>query len=471
MPTHCSPEQVRLRPLGGRNVVADFEGGAVTSDAGVLLAAEVSKSLALFERLADCFDDQRDPRFVKHPLPMLLAQRVLGIACGYEDLVDHDFLRHDPMFAIAVGRTDLKTTRKGDPKSKPMLAGHATLNRIETGAAKGATRSDLKIVPKPEAIQQLLLEVFRDSYDDEPDEIILDLDATDDKVHGNQEGRFFHGYYGAYCYLPLYIFAGDHLLAATLRPANQDGAAGALEEVQRIIGFLRTQWKNTRFVVRADSGFCRDALLTWCEATAGVDYVIGLARNSRLQALIVDDLDDMEDEARATERAERRYVDLTYSTVSSWNRERRVVAKAECLVGKRNPRFIVTSMEVDEIEAEPLYADVYCARGEMENRIKEQQLGLHADRTSAHAMASNQLRLWFASFAYVVLDAVRRIALKGTALARAQVWTIRERLLKVGAVVTVSVRRIRIAISSAYPTRALFVKAARRLVAWEGVAV
>ena len=471
MRTQCSPEQVRLRPLGGRKVIADFAGGAVTSDAGVLLAAEVSQSLGLFERLADCFDDYRDPRFVKHPLSMLLAQRVLGIACGYEDLVDHDFLRHDPMFAIAVGRTDLATTREAATASKPLLAGHATLNRIETGAARGASRSDLKIVAKPEAIQQLFLEVFLDSYDQEPDEIILDLDATDDKVHGNQEGRFFHGYYGSYCYLPLYIFAGDHLLAAMLRPANEDGAAGALEEVQRIIGFLRKHWKNTRFVVRADSGFCRDALLTWCEATEGVEYVIGLARNSRLQELIVDDLNDMEDEARATGRAERRYVDLRYRTKKSWSCERRVVAKAECLVGKRNPRFVVTSLQADEVRPAVLYADIYCARGEMENRIKEQQLGLHADRTSAHAMASNQLRLWFASFAYVVLDAVRRIALKGTALARAQVWTIRERLLKVGAVVTVSVRRIRVAISSAYPTRELFVKAARRLVAWEGTAV
>jgi hypothetical protein len=292
---------------------------------------------------------------------------------------------------------------------------------------------------------------------------VLDLDATDDPVHGGQEGRFFHGYYGHYCCLPLYIFCGDFILVAKLREANQDGAAGALEELQRVISQIRAQWPAVRIIVRGDSGFCRDPLMDWCEANEGIDYVLGLARNSRLAAEIGEDMAIQRAEVDRTGRAARSYKDFRYRTQKTWSRERRVVGKAEVLVGKLNPRFVVTSLTPVQVDAATLYEDVYCARGEMENRIKEQQLGMFADRTSSHTMRANQLRLWFSALAYALVNELRAVALVGTELATAQVWTIRTRLLKVGAVVQQSVRRLRIALSSAFPLQEVWAHALERI--------
>lgn len=463
--TQCSRTALRFQRLGRREVVSAFDGGHVTSDAGLVLLREVANHLQLFQRLADCFVDARDPRFVEHRLEHLLAQRVLGIACGYEDLNDHDTLRRDPAFAMAVGRRDVEGMQRWRRRDlgKP-LAGHATLNRIETAPAHGEpARRDQKIFHDPEALERLLLDLYVAQHDTPPDEVVLDFDATDDPLHGEQEGRFFHGYYGHYCYMPLYVFAGDHLLVAKLRRADQDGAAGALEELQRIVVYLRTHWPDVRIVVRADSGFCRDHLLSWCEEQAGVDYVIGLARNTRLQAQLAPTMTKVAEEAEAAGESRRAYAELRYRTLDSWSCERRVVGKAEQLGDKANPRFVVTSLSPTTWSAEALYADLYCARGDMENRIKEQQLGLFADRTSARTMRANQLRLWFSSLAYVLLNALRHLALAGTRLARAQVWTLRNRLLKLGAVVRVSVRRVVLSMSSAFPMQEEFELAATRL--------
>jgi hypothetical protein len=279
---------------------------------------------------------------------------------------------------------------------------------------------------------------------------VLDIDTTDFAIHGEQEGRFYHGYYDHYCYLPLYIFCGRHQLAAKLRRSNIDGAAGAREEVERIVGQIRKRWPDLRIVLRADSGFCRETLMAWCEANK-VDYLFGLARNKRLAAEIETELAAAAKESAETGKPARRFKEFKWRTQKSWSRSRRVVAKAEVTQGGTNPRFVVTSLSADQHEARELYEDIYCARGEMENRIKECQLDLFADRTSTGTMRANQLRLWFASMAYVLLDALRRVGLGATQFAKATCGTIRLKLLKIGALVTVSVRRVRIAMASAYP--------------------
>ena len=462
--TQCNRTALRFQRLGRRDVVAAFDGGHVTSDAGLLLLREVANHIDLFPRLARCFQDQRDQRFVEHRLQHLLAQRVLAIACGYEDLNDHDALRTDPAFALAVGRRDVEgTRRKGRDFGKP-LAAHATLNRIETAPAIGEThRRDQKIFHRPEDMEKLFVDMFIEQQDGVPEEIILDFDATDDPLYGQQEGRFFHGYYGAYCYLPLYVFAGEHLLVAKLRRSNQDAAAGSLETLQCLVEQLRARWPDVRIVVRADSGFCRDALMTWCESQAGVDYVLGLAKNARLKALLSPVMTDVAARAAASGTSCRAYAELRYRTLQTWSTERRVVGKAEQLGDKSNPRFVVTSLSPEEVDAKTLYADLYCARGDMENRIKEQQLGMFADRTSSHTMRANQLRLWFSSLAYVLVHALRRLALAGTCLERAQVWTLRARLLKVGATLRVSVRRVTLSMASSFPLQDVFLLAHRRL--------
>ena len=465
MPTECTPVRLPFHPLGRRRVDAAFDGGHVSSDGGALLLREAAQLSDCFGRVAACFVDHRNPAFVEHSLAELVAQRMLALACGYEDLNDHDTLRCDPMFALAVGKADpFGQSRRMSRDSGRALAGHATLNRLETApAALHSDRRDLKILHDPSALERLFVQLFLDAHDRAPNEIVLDLDATDDPVHGGQEGRFFHGYYGHYCYLPLYIFCGNFVLVAKLREANQDGAAGALEEVQRVVAHIREQWPAVRIVIRGDSGFCRDALMDWCEQTEGVDYILGLARNTRLAAEISDDMAATEAEVERTGASARTYRDFRYRTQSTWSRERRVVGKAEVLVGKRNPRFVVTSLSPDAISASALYEDVYCARGEMENRIKEQQLGMFADRTSSHTMRANQLRLWFSALAYALVNELRAVALVGTELATAQVWTIRTRLLKVGAVVQQSVRRLRIALSSAFPLQEVWAHALHRI--------
>jgi hypothetical protein len=442
MPTQCSRDLFGYEVVEGRQVVASFDGGDNTSDAGALLLGATDRAIGLVARFAACFVDQRAQVQVEHSIAAMVAQRVFGIALGYEDLVDHDQLRHDPVLATLAGRL---TARR---KNCAPLAGKSTLNRLEH-APSGSSRYH-KIGHDVAAIERLLVEFFLEAHQTSPKEIILDLDATDDPLHGHQEGRFFHGYYDYYCYLPLYVFCGEHLLAAKLRRSNIDASAGAVQEVERIVGQIRARWPRVQILLRADSGFAREELLAWCEAN-GVDYVFGLARNQRLVGAIAPELAAAAAESRAQNGPVRHFADVAWRTLDSWGRTRRVVAKAEHLPKGSNPRFVVTSLAASRVDARTLYEDIYCARGQVENRIKEQQLDLFADRTSAATMRANQLRLWFASFAYVLLAALRRIGLRHTQFARATCGTIRLKLLKIGAQVRLSVRRIKIAMASACP--------------------
>ena len=442
MPTDCSTDFDLFGPVEGRRVAADFDGGAITSDAGGLLLGSTDRAIGLIERFAGCFTDQRMPELIEHSVGRLIGQRVFGIALGYEDLNDHDEIRHDPLMATLAGKLEARR------KDCAPLAGKSTLNRLELSRPV-ATRYH-KISHEPAAIEALFVTLFLEAHRTPPREIVLDLDATDDPLHGHQEGRFFHGYYDGYCYLPLYVFCGRCLLAAKLRPSNIDGSAGAVEEIARIVSQIRARWPRTRILLRADSGFAREALMAWCEENR-VDFVFGLARNPRLVEEIAVELLQAEAEASSTGRPARRYKDFRYSTLDSWSRRRRVVAKAEWTQGEANPRFIVTSLKPAETNGRFLYEKVYCARGDMENRIKECQGDLFADRTSTATMRANQLRLWFASMAYVLLCALRRIGLANTQFAEATCGTIRLKLLKIGALVTVSVRRIRFAMASACP--------------------
>ena len=461
MTTECTADALQFQAVGGRAVRARFDGGTLTSDGGAVLLREVERATGVLRRFAECFTDHRDPTRVTHSVAALVRQRVYALALGYEDLNDHEQLRRDPLLAVLAEADDLTAP----------LAGKSTLNRLELSAATvGGTERYKKITVDHAAVDRLLLDVFLDAHATPPQEIVLDLDVTDDPVHGQQEGRFFHGYYGHYCYLPLYIFAGEHVLLARLRQADQDASAGSVEELARIVAQLRAAWPDVAITVRADSGFCRDALLAWCEAH-GVDYVIGLARNARLTALIADELAAVETESVAARTPVRRFQELTYETLDSWSHARRVVAKAEYLptagasgAGKANPRFVVTSLSRDAIEARALYEDLYCARGEMENRIKE-QLMLFADRTSTATMRANQLRLYCSSIAYVLLHALRRLGLAGTELARAQCQTIRLTLLKIGARVRITVRKVWLALASGCPQAALFARVHATLIA------
>jgi hypothetical protein len=430
----------------GRQVVAAFDGGDHTTDAGGLLLGATDRAIGVVGRFAACFDDGRAQAQVEHTVAAMVAQRVFGIALGYEDLLDHDHLRHDPVLATLAGKLAAKR------QNCAPLAGKSTLNRLEHAPLRPDDRYH-KIGHDPSAIEGLFVELFLEAYQTPPKEIILDLDATDDPLHGHQEGRFFHGYYDCYCYLPLYVFCGRHLLAAKLRRSNIDASAGAKDEVARIVGQIRARWPRVRVLLRADSGFARDELMTWCE-TNGVDYVFGLARNERLVGAIADDLAAAELDSLAQGGPVRRFADFAWRTLDSWSRARRVIAKAEHLPKGSNPRFVVTSLPASAFDARTLYEGVYCARGEVENRIKEQQLDLFADRTSAATMRANQLRLWFASFAYVLLEALRRIGLKHTQFATATCGTIRLKLLKIGAQVRQSVRRIKVAMASACPYQA-----------------
>jgi hypothetical protein len=425
-----------------------------------LLLREVAERTGSLRRFGRCFRDHRDPALVEHTVDELVAQRILAQACGYEDVHDHDVLRDDALLAVAAGKRDATGARRKRARDRGhALAGKSTLNRWElTPADATGTARYKKIVCVEEEVERFFVREFLAAHRRPPREIVLDLDATDDPLHGHQEGRFFHGYYRAYCYLPLYIFCGDDLLAAKLRTADQDGAAGAVEEVERIVCQIRERWPQVRIVVRADSGFARDALMTWCEAN-GVDYVLGLARNERLQAEIAAEMAAARDEHERTERPARVYKDFAYRTRTSWRRARRVIGKAEHLPGKANPRFIVTSLSAAAWAAAPLYEKLYCARGDMENRIKEQQLDLFADRTSTGTMRGNQLRLWLASVAYVLVNELRRTGLQGTEMARAQAGTIRTRLLKIAGRITLSVRRVVVSLSSVHPLQAVFAQA------------
>jgi hypothetical protein len=442
MPTECIPDLFGFAPVERREVVASFDGGSITSDAGGLLLGAADRAIGLIERFAGCFVDRRDGMLIEHEVRTLVGQRVFGLALGYEDLNDHDHLRHDPLFAVLAGKLAARR------KDCAAVAGKSTLNRLELSRAEPTKYH--KIAHDGAAIEDLLVEVFVEAHERAPSQIVLDLDATDDPLHGEQEGRFFHGYYDCYCYLPLYVLCGRHLLASKLRRSNIDASAGSVEEVARIVARVRRRWPRTRLLLRADSGFAREALMAWCEAN-DVDYVFGLARNERLSGEIEGQLAAAQAESQRTGRPARRFKDFLWTTRDSWSRRRRVIAKAEWTAGKANPRFIVTSLGRHEVKARPLYEKIYCARGDMENRIKECQGELFADRTSSATMRANQLRLWFASMAYVLLCALRRIALSHTRFAKASCGSIRLALLKIGALITVSVRRVKFAMASGYP--------------------
>jgi hypothetical protein len=446
--------------------VGDFDGGTLTSDAGGLLLREVDLAFGIIEEFTECFTDYRKQEAIEHPLRQLAAQRVFGICLGYEDLNDHEQLRYDPMVAALCGRLDVEgRDREREEDKGKALAGKSTLNRFESaGGDVGPESRYKKISYDRRRGERFFVDHFLRRYNSgcQPGQIILDLDATDDPLHGKQEGRFFHGFYNCYCYLPLYIFCDEYLLAAKLRPSDIDAALGADEELERIVGQIREVWPKVKIVVRGDSGFCRQWLMSWCEENS-VEYLFGIARNSRLRAAICSEMEQARQKYKESGKTTRVYKDFRYRTRKSWSRSRRVIGKAEYMDRGENPRFVVTSLSAKSWPAARLYEQLYCARGEMENRIKEQQLYLFADRTSSATMRANQLRLWFSSVAYVLMNELRQVALAGTELARAQCHTIRLKLLKIGARVTVSVRRLVIHMAGGYPYQRLFGKALARI--------
>lgn len=428
--------------------MADFTGGRMSSDGGVLLLRELDRGLGLTRQVAACFQDRRDPDLITHTVPELVAQRIFGLALGYEDLNDHQSLRRDPLLAAAAGKL----------QPEDALASAPTLNRLEITAERPASRYH-KIAPEPARLEALLLQLGVRTLRRRQREVILDFDATHDPLHGRQEGAFFHGYYDCHCYLPLYAFIGEALVWAQLRTADRDASDGTVAALEKIIPAIRRRCPKARIVVRADSGFCREAILAWCEQHR-VDYVIGLARNERLLEQLSPALVRAREQAALCGGTARVFAEFPYRTRETWSRERRVIGKAERLGDKDNPRFIVTSLRR---RADELYEKLYCARGEMENRIKEQQGDLFGERLSSHGFAANQLRLWLSAFAYVLMERLRAVALQGTALAQATAGTIRLRLCKLAARVEVSVRRLRVRLAESAPVQALFAHAWRRL--------
>ncbi len=447
MQTDCNPKLFEFEALGRKSVVAGFDGGAITSNAGALLLGQVDKGLKLVRRFAECFTDRRDPRYVEHRLETLLSQRIFGLALGYEDLNDHDELRKDPALAVLAGKL---SANRDDCEA---LAGKSTLNRLEHMPKRHGAKYHKIDFDRAKA-DTLLVDLFIEAHERAPRQIVIDLDATDIPLHGHQEGRFFHGYYDHHCYLPLYVFCGRHLLLARQRRSNIDAACGSVEEVARMVAQIREAWPHTKIILRADSGFAREALMVWCEAH-GVDYVFGMARNARLEAALTDELAQAKTLCAQSGKAARVFRDFRYQTLDSWSRARRVVGKAEHTPLGSNPRYVVTSLKNAAWSARTLYENLYCARGEAENRIGE-QFELFADRASCETMAGNQLRLIFSAMAYVLVEALRRIALKHTQLANASVQTIRLKLFKLGAQVRTSVRRIHFAIASSCPNQVEF---------------
>src|SRR5919198_204035 len=406
--TECIQTRLAFASEGRREVIAEFNGGTISSDGGALLLGETERRMNLLSRFSQCFLDGRNPELVEHPVKQMLAQRIYGLALGYEDLNDHELLRHNPLLGVLAG--------KADPGKEP-LAGKSTLNRMELG--NGTPHRYKKITFWRDAIDDLLVDQFLEAQATAPEQVVLDIDTTDMAIHGEQEGRFYHGYYDHYCYLPLYVFAGEHVLCARLRPSNIDPSAGSRKEIERIVQRVRAAWPQVQIVLRGDSGFCREELMAWCEAHQ-VDYVLGMARNSLLEKKVAEALEQARRQFEQTQQAARVFVELEHETASgTWSRRRRVVAKAEHIDGKSNPRFIVTSLTAEAWAAQSLYEKLYCARGDMENRIKE-QFALFADRVSAATMRANQLRLYFSVMAYTLICGLRRLGLKATDSATAQ---------------------------------------------------
>ena len=444
--TECIQSSFGFEAAGKREIVARFDGGTISSDGGAFLLRQTDKQLNLIGRLAQSFLDGRNQALVEHSVAEMLSQRIYGLALGYEDLNDHEQLRKDPVFGILAGKEEL---------NEP-LAGKSTLNRMELGT--GISDRYKKITFWKEGVDELLVSVFIESHEKAPTEIVLDMDTTDLPLHGQQEGRFFHGYYDNYCYLPLYVFCGDHVLCARMREANHDAAYGCLQEIQRIVKQIRTAWPEVRIVLRGDSGFCRKELMSWCENN-DVDFLFGMARNPRLRRIIGRQMQEASVQWNQTGKPARVFTEFQYRTKKTkkggWDRERRVVAKAEHIDGKENPRFVVTSLTSERWAGQALYEELYCERGDMENRIKE-QFSLFADRVSAETMRANQMRLYLSAMAYVLVSGLRRVGLKGTELAQAQVSTIRIKLLKIGAQIRVSVRKVWVSMASSYPWQGMF---------------
>ena len=444
--TECTQSSFGFEASGRREIVARFDGGTISTDGGALLLRQTDKRVNLIPRLAHCFLDGRNQALVDHSILEMLSQRIYGLALGYEDLNDHEQLRTDPVFGVLAGKQNL---------AEP-LAGKSTLNLMELGT--GINNRYKKITFWKQAVDELMVKVFTESYQTAPAEIVLDIDTTDLPLHGKQEGRFFHGYYDNYCYLPLYVFCGDHVLCTRLRQANRDAAFGCLEEIDRIVKQIRSAWPEVKIVLRGDSGFCRNELMSWCEHN-GVDFLFGLARNQRLRKIIGQQMHQAAVQWSQTGKPARVFGELQYSTKKTkkggWDRERRVVAKAEHIDGKENPRFVVTSLTEQRWAAQSLYEDLYCERGDMENRIKE-QFSLFADRVSAETMRANQMRLYLSAAAYILVSGLRRVGLKGTELAQAQVSTIRTKLLKIGAQIRVTVRKVWVSMASSYPWQGIY---------------
>ena len=443
--TECIQSSFGFEAFGTREVVSKFDGGTISSDGGALLLRQTDQRLNLLPRLAKCFLDGRNQKLVEHSIQQMVSQRIYGLALGYEDINDHEQLRNDPVFGILSGRDDLEP-----------LAGKSTLNRLELGT--GINSRYKKITFWKEGIDELMVSLFVESHQQAPKEIVLDIDTTDLPLHGKQEGRFFHGYYDNYCYLPLYVFCGEQVLCCRLREANRDASAGALTEIGRIVTQIRRAWPEVKIVLRGDSGFCRNELMSWCEANK-VDYLFGLAKNKRLNKIIGTDLHRALEQWNQTGEPARVFNEFLYgakkTSKGGWDRERRVVAKAEHIDGKTNPRFVVTSLSGAQWDAQPLYEQLYCERGDMENRIKE-QFSLFADRVSAETMRANQMRLYLSAMAYILVSGLRRLGLQGTELAQAQVSTIRTRLLKIGAQIRVTVRKVWFSMASSYPWQGMF---------------
>jgi len=435
--TDCTQRPLPFSSVGKRKIQADFNGGCLTTDSGVLLLRETDRRLQLIDAIADCIPDPRHPSLIQHPQREMLSQRIFSIALGYEDLNDHETLRHDPALQVA-------TERIRRPDSDHDLSSPSTLCRLENRISRESLVR----------ISEVFVNQFISSHKTPPKELILDFDATDDRLHGNQEGRFFHGYYDGYCYLPLYVFCGDQLLVAYLRESGIDGAKHSRAILKLLVDKFREVWPGVRIIFRGDSGFCRWRLMRWCERH-GVDYILGLARNRVLEKRNLLHMKMVEDAFRRTGEKQQVFRVIRYAA-KSWDRKRRVIVKAEHLIKGPNLRFVVTNLSGDP---EELYKDLYCQRGEMENRIKEQQLGLFADRTSCHAFLSNQFRLLLSSAAYVLMETIRRLGLCGTELARAQVQTIRLKLFKIAARVKTSVRRVVFHLSSSYPYRHILIHA------------
>ena len=450
--TECNQERFEFASTSGtRQIVAEFNGGTITSDAGSLLLKETDAKMNLLARFSECFTDRRSPLLIEHTLEQMLRQRVYGLALGYEDLNDHDLLRLDPLLGVMAGKAEPGTD---------VLAGKSTLNRLELGT--GTPSRYKKITFWRDSVDELLVDIFLESHSVAPMQIVLDIDTTDMALHGNQEEKFYHGYYKHHCYLPLYIFCGDHVLCSRLRPSSIGPAVGSRKEVQRIVQQIRQRWPEVLIILRGDSGFCSDELLTWCEEN-GVDYVVGVARNQRLENLIESQLAEAKQQFEATQQPARIFVEFDHKTLKgAWNKDRRVVAKAEHINGKSNPRFIVTSLNAEQWDKQKLYEDLYCGRGDMENRIKEQFV-LFADRVSVSTMRGNQLRIYLSVIAYTLMNGLRWLGLKATTMATAQVGTIRLRLLKIGALIQVTVRKVWVRMASSYPYQALFSQVLQQL--------